>query len=144
MKGILYGAGVGPGDPELMTLKTVRLIRENEIIALPGAIATETVAYQIAVQAVPELACKTLIPVAMPMTHDREEMERNHDRAADTLEALLPGKPPVEIPVTDLRNGEGEPIQATPHATMAFSIPWGEALPKGTILRFTPGEEARP
>ena len=89
MKGILYGAGVGPGDPELMTLKTVRLIRENEIIALPGAIATETVAYQIAVQAVPELACKTLIPVAMPMTHDREEMERNHDRAADTLEACL-------------------------------------------------------
>ncbi len=89
MKGILYGAGVGPGDPELMTLKTVRLIRENEIIALPGAIATETVAYQIAVQAVPELARKTLIPVAMPMTHDREEMERNHDRAADTLEACL-------------------------------------------------------
>ena len=29
MAGILYGAGVGPGDPELMTLRTVRLIREN-------------------------------------------------------------------------------------------------------------------
>ena len=70
--------------------------------------------------------------------------QRNKFRLGDTLEALLPGKPPVEIPVTDLRNGEGEPIQATPHATMAFSIPWGEALPKGTILRFTPGEEARP
>ena len=47
MDGILYGAGVGPGDPELMTLKAVRLIRENEVIALPGEKAEETVAYQI-------------------------------------------------------------------------------------------------
>lgn len=89
MAGILYGAGVGPGDPELMTLKTVRLIRENEVIALPGPIAEETVAYQIAVQAVPELKQKTLLPVAMPMTHDKDEMGRNHDRAADLIEDYL-------------------------------------------------------
>ena len=56
MKGTLYGVGVGPGDPELMTLKAVRMIRENEIIAVPGADVKETVAYKIAVQAVPELA----------------------------------------------------------------------------------------
>ena len=36
MRGILYGVGVGPGDPELMTLKAVRLIKENDIIAVPG------------------------------------------------------------------------------------------------------------
>ncbi len=41
MNGILYGAGVGPGDPELMTLKAVRLIKENEIIALPGPLNLE-------------------------------------------------------------------------------------------------------
>ena len=34
MRGILYGVGVGPGDPELMTLKAVRLIKENDIITL--------------------------------------------------------------------------------------------------------------
>ena len=28
MQGKIYGIGVGPGDPELMTLKAVRLIRE--------------------------------------------------------------------------------------------------------------------
>ena len=28
MTGILFGTGIGPGDPELMTLKAVRLIRE--------------------------------------------------------------------------------------------------------------------
>ncbi len=89
MTGILYGAGVGPGDPELMTLKAVRLIRENEVIALPGPNARETVAYQIAVQAVPELTEKTLLSVDMPMTHDKEEMNRNHEKAADIIEAYL-------------------------------------------------------
>ena len=77
MNGILYGAGVGPGDPELMTLKAVRLIKENEIIALPGPAAKETVAYQIAVKAVPKLAEKTLLSVDMPMTHDKEEMHQH-------------------------------------------------------------------
>ena len=42
MRGILYGVGVGPGDPELMTLKAVRLIKENDIIAVPGAEVRET------------------------------------------------------------------------------------------------------
>lgn len=89
MSGILYGAGVGPGDPELMTLKAVRLIQQNEVIACPGPDAKETVAYKIAVQAVPELAHKTLLPVNMPMTHDREEMDRNHDNAAALIEEYL-------------------------------------------------------
>lgn len=60
MDGILYGAGVGPGDTELMTLKAVKLIKENNVIALPGKNPTETVAYQIAAAAVPEIAEKEL------------------------------------------------------------------------------------
>ncbi len=68
MSGILYGAGVGPGDPEYMTLKAVRLIRENDVIAVPGPVAQETVAYQIAVQAVPELAQKDVIPLTSSVT----------------------------------------------------------------------------
>lgn len=89
MNGILYGVGVGPGDPEEMTLKAVRTIRENEYIAVPGTDARETVAYKIAVQAVPELADKTLIPLNMPMIKDRAELEKHHDAAADTVEGYL-------------------------------------------------------
>ncbi len=89
MTGILYGTGVGPGDPELMTLKSVRLIRENRVIALPGPVAAQTVAYRIAVQAVPELASKTLLSIDMPMTHDQEIMNRGHEKAADEIEAWL-------------------------------------------------------
>lgn len=32
-KGKLYGVGTGPGDPELMTLKAVRALREADVVA---------------------------------------------------------------------------------------------------------------
>ena len=89
MKGIAYGVGVGPGDPELMTLKACRLIRENDVIALPGKEPKETVAYKIAAVAVPELSEKELIPVYMPMTMDREEQRRNHLAGAALIEEYL-------------------------------------------------------
>ena len=44
MKGTAYGVGVGPGDPEMMTLKAIRMIRENEVIAVPGKKAEESAA----------------------------------------------------------------------------------------------------
>ena len=31
--GCLYGVGLGPGDPELMTLKAARILREARVIA---------------------------------------------------------------------------------------------------------------
>lgn len=89
MAGILYGVGVGPGDPEYMTLKAVRLIREGDVIAVPGEVPQETVAYKIAVQAVPELADKELLPVYMPMVMDKAVQAMNHDKAADAIEACL-------------------------------------------------------
>ena len=65
------------------------MIRENEVIAVPGAEAKETVAYQIAVQAVPELADKELLSIYMPMTHDAKELEENHRKGAKALEEVL-------------------------------------------------------
>lgn len=89
MKGIAYGVGIGPGDPELITLKAVRLIKENEIIAVPGKVAEESKAYQIAVQVVPELAEKTVIPINMPMVLDREALREKHEESADIIAKYL-------------------------------------------------------
>ena len=44
MSGILYGVGVGPGDPELITLKSLRLIKSAEIIAYPKLEGSESFA----------------------------------------------------------------------------------------------------
>lgn len=89
MTGTLYGIGIGPGDPELLTLKAVRLIRECGVIAVPGRTPKESIAYRIAVRAVPELAEKELLAVDMPMTKNREVLEASFQAAADALEEQL-------------------------------------------------------
>ena len=44
MTGVLYGIGVGPGDPELLTLKAVRKIQACDVIAVPGKDYRESIA----------------------------------------------------------------------------------------------------
>ncbi len=89
MAGILYGIGVGPGDPELMTLKAVRLIGEMDIIAAPGEDVKKTTAYSIAIQAVPEMADKELLPIRMPMVMDREFIAGYHRKGAEAIAEKL-------------------------------------------------------
>ena len=85
-RGIVYCVGVGPGDPELMTLKAVRMIRECDVIASPGK---ESVACAIAVVAVPEIAEKAHLSIPMPMTRNRARIDEAHRQAAALLEAHL-------------------------------------------------------
>lgn len=93
MAGILYGIGVGPGDPELLTLKAVRTIRECDLIVVPGKEVQDSVAYRIAVQAVPELADKDIRAVVMPMTRNPECLRQHHDQAVtDIIGWLEQGK----------------------------------------------------
>lgn len=45
--GVLYGIGVGPGDPEFMTLKAINTIKACDIIAIPAVSKEECYAYSI-------------------------------------------------------------------------------------------------
>jgi len=47
-KGRLFGVGVGPGDPELLTLKATRAIHDADVIAYPSARHGRSVARRIA------------------------------------------------------------------------------------------------
>lgn len=86
MSGTLYGIGVGPGDPELMTLKAVRLIEESQIIAVPkSSDEAQSTAYQIACAAAPQCRKKPVLMLDMPMTRDRQLWERSHDQAAASI-----------------------------------------------------------
>ncbi len=102
MRGIAYGVGVGPGDPELMTQKAIRLIRENDVIAVPGKAAQEAIAYRIAAAMVPELAKKELVPIHMPMVRDRALLHAEHVKGARRIESYLDqGKNVVYITLGD-------------------------------------------
>ena len=85
MSGILYGIGVGPGDPELMTIKAVRRIRECTVIAIPHRSKELWTAYQIACQAVPEMEQKECLYLPMPMTKDKKVLDESHDLAAGAV-----------------------------------------------------------
>ena len=85
----LYGIGVGPGDPELMTLKAVRLIGECDYVAVPKSGDGEGVAKQIARQAVRDFDQTQLLEVSRPMTRDPQVLEESHRRAAEQIEACL-------------------------------------------------------
>lgn len=89
MTGTLYGIGVGPGDPELMTLKAVRLIEQCDLVAVPKSGDGEGVAKQIAQKAVPYFDKKELIEVSMPMTRDPQVLEQSHQAAAEQIEGYL-------------------------------------------------------
>ncbi|MGB2064448.1 MAG: SAM-dependent methyltransferase, partial [Marinomonas gallaica] len=71
--GILYGVGVGPGDPELLTLKAVRHIEEADVIAYLAGESGQSQAKQIAQVALdrrqPELDD---IVIGMPMSTQRD------------------------------------------------------------------------
>ena len=89
MAGKLYGLGIGPGDPELLTLKAVRLINESDVVFVPGTDPKDTVAYQITVQAVPELEDKEIVGIAMPMTKNLELLEETHEKGANKVAQYL-------------------------------------------------------
>lgn len=87
MKGILYGVGVGPGDPELLTAKAIRLLRECDAIAAPKSADGRQTALDIASPYIGQ--DKSLLLFDMPMTHDKQARNASHDAAADALCALL-------------------------------------------------------
>lgn len=86
--GILYGVGVGPGDPELITLKAIHCIQRCSVIAAPSQEGKEGTAYKIAEQVL-DLSQKKLLLLDFPMTKEPEKWKQSHMKAAQQIEAEL-------------------------------------------------------
>ena len=62
--------------------------------------------------------------------------QRNKFRVGDTLDIMPPYAKPLLLDVTEMYDGNGNAIEAAPHATMIVKIPYsGEDVPKGTFVR---------
>jgi sirohydrochlorin cobaltochelatase len=82
----LIGIGVGPGDPELLTLKAIKALKEIDILLLPtGRAGGESEAYGIACSYIPEQV--TLIKRHFPMTSNTVEML---DAIQEIAEEIIP------------------------------------------------------
>lgn len=102
MNGIVYGVGVGPGDPELLTIRAARLIRDCDVLAIPHRDPEKCFAYRIACGAVPEAKDKPVLCVDMPMTHDRTLREAAYETGAAAIaEELRDGRTVVFVTLGD-------------------------------------------
>ena len=84
--GKLYGVGVGPGDPELLTLKAVRVLREADVVLVPDSVKADKTALHIASA---YLQNKTVETVTTPMVRDKAVVDAAYTAAAGRICALL-------------------------------------------------------
>ena len=116
MKGKFTGVGVGPGDPQLLTLKALHAIQESDVVAIPVSDSglkkpgenadpkymQQCTAYQIVRQVYSQIGEKEVIFLPMPMIKDREKLIEIHDEdAAFTAEKLNEGKDVVFLTIGD-------------------------------------------
>jgi precorrin-2/cobalt-factor-2 C20-methyltransferase len=82
--GTLYGIGVGPGDPELMTMKSVRILSRVHVIFTASSTKND---YSIAVNAATPYIPETtpVITLSFPMTKDKTATQKAWKSHADTI-----------------------------------------------------------
>lgn len=84
--GKLWGVGVGPGDPELLTVKAVRVLREADVVMVPDTSKSDKTALNIAKD---YLTGKELVFVKTPMVRDKAVVDAAYEEAAGKITALL-------------------------------------------------------
>lgn len=87
-QGVFYGVGVGPGDPELLTVKALKTLEHCPVIAAPRTRSGETLALDIVRQAV-SLEGKTILPLDFTMSRDPAVLRQSRLRAAEAIMAHL-------------------------------------------------------
>lgn len=88
-KGKLYGVGVGPGDPELITLKALRIIKENKYIAFPAKNREDTITCHIVESLLENTDDKVFLDCHVQMTKDRKLLDDNYNVIVQKITKLL-------------------------------------------------------
>lgn len=88
--GKLWGIGVGPGDPELLTLKAKRVLEQLDILLVPHSrLETRSLALSIIRDSL-DKDWQT-IDLVLPMTRERTELRQHWRQAALTVKETLAG-----------------------------------------------------
>lgn len=84
----MYGVSVGPGDPELLTIKAVNILKKVNVIATPRTGGKRTVALDIVKQEI-DLSKKKVLYLDFVMKKDTEELTSSHRKLANQIEEYL-------------------------------------------------------
>lgn len=87
--GTLWGLGVGPGDPELITVKAFRLLQECPVVAYPKKMRGSKSYAQRIVDVYINPDEKEMLGLVFPMTKDPEILARDWQLAAEKIYAKL-------------------------------------------------------
>ncbi len=85
--GTCYGIGVGPGDPELITLKAKRLIESVDVVAYPATQTGESMARQIAAQCINDSVHE--YPIKIDMSSNQTQLDDAYAIAAAAINEFL-------------------------------------------------------
>jgi precorrin-2/cobalt-factor-2 C20-methyltransferase len=100
--GTFYGVGVGPGDPELLTLKALRILKAAPSIAVPKSMEQRKSLALTVVEKAVGLEGKEVFELLLPMTRDNETLVSARQEAAkEIIERLSAGKDVAFITVGD-------------------------------------------
>ena len=83
MTGTLYGIGLGPGDPDLITLKALKILQAIHVVAYPQPDNGPSFARSIAAPHLTEAQLE--IPIIVPMDVKRHPAKAVYDAAAETI-----------------------------------------------------------
>jgi len=103
-KGIFYGIGVGPGDPDLITVKAARVLDACDVVITPTKkMGKPSIAFEIVKSHITDLS--KVLEMNFPMislSAEREALEKQWQENADEIELLLnAGKDVVFITLGD-------------------------------------------
>ena len=87
--GTLYGVSIGPGDPQLLTLKAVETIRRCPILAAPKTHGPHPNLALDIVRQVVDLSDKELLPLPFTMSRDPAQRAERHQKLIEVLTVPL-------------------------------------------------------
>ena len=99
----LIGIGVGPGDPDLLTVKAVKAIQNADIIMCPASKEDRpSIALSVVSSIIDESQNQEIIKLIFPMTKDKDILENTWKKNSKIMaEKVLSGKNVVYLTVGD-------------------------------------------